>query len=468
MAASQRWFWLGVVPIVCGALIAWLGSPRVFILPARKPAVEEKAASHQESPAAANVPLIGSAGCSARSCHGSLDARSSTLDPDKCRQNEYVSWANDDPHAEAYRVLFNDRSKRIMKLLQSGKSNRPVGAQHDPRCLACHTNPRLSGLSISDKIVREEQPFGVGCESCHGGASKWLVPHTDKSWRQISPKEKWEKYDMVPVTDPMALAQTCVGCHIGAPADPAKGLPLQDVNHDLIAAGHPRLNFEFGSFLANLPPHWRPRKKPEAAYWAVGQHVSAGAALDLLAERARSGPWPEFAEYDCYSCHHSLTQPSWRQKAANRRPGSLSWGSWYYPLLRAGDKDLDPLAAIMEKPMPNRKDAHELALTVRRNLPSPAVAVADIDKFFHAGMSHIAAGKVDPSWDCAEQIYLGMSALNLSQPNPSVTKLLQELTPIRAFPPGIDGPTSWPVKGRQPFDPDAFFDKLGIHANPKR
>ncbi len=29
-----------------------------------------------------------------------------------------------------------------------------------------------------------------------------------------------------------------------------------EVDHDLIAAGHPALRFEFATYFANLPPHW--------------------------------------------------------------------------------------------------------------------------------------------------------------------------------------------------------------------
>src|SRR5207237_7361286 len=67
---------------------------------------------------------------------------------------------------------------------------------------------------------------------------------------------------------------------------------------------------------------------------------SAQAAAELLADRARhssepqsGGPWPEFAEYSCYACHHDLSQPSARQKPqhfAGRKLGSLPWGSWYF------------------------------------------------------------------------------------------------------------------------------------------
>src|SRR5262245_288048 len=140
---------------------------------------------------------------------------------------------------------------------------------------------------------------------------------------------------MMPPGDIETRIAACTGCHVGAPRDDINGLPLRDVNHDLIAAGHPRLSFEYNIFLSNLPPHWRAGAAAnDVRSWAVGQVTSLQQALKLLAYRAdpqNHAPWPEFAEYSCFSCHHDLAEPSWRQKQASskRRPGSLLWSTWY-------------------------------------------------------------------------------------------------------------------------------------------
>src|ERR1019366_1874639 len=105
-----------------------------------------------------------------------------------------------------------------------------------------------------------------------------------------------------------------------------------------------RLNFEFAAFHAMMPHHWpdakdrdpkvstRGRPDFEARAWAVGQLVTAQAALDLLADRAsdHKKPWPEFAEYDCSACHHNLTSPSNRpqQPYGKRRQSALPWGTY--------------------------------------------------------------------------------------------------------------------------------------------
>src|SRR5437899_4916910 len=162
----------------------------------------------------------------------------------------------------------------------------------------------------------------------------------------------------------LTLARTCAGCHVGAPPDPGQGIPAREVSHDLIAAGHPPLRFELVNYLNAMPPHWNTRAATErhgtgftAKLWTVSQLVSAQAAVDVLNYRAKQTeapsrkqtPWPEFAEYDCFACHHNLGQPSWRQRQERRlRPGALPWGTWYFPLIPlldsrpSGDRGPDP------------------------------------------------------------------------------------------------------------------------------
>jgi hypothetical protein len=63
--------------------------------------------------------------------------------------------------------------------------------------------------------------------------------------------------------------------------------------------------------------------------WAIGSSVQLRDALQRLSRRASSPNWPEYAELDCFACHHSLTsaEDSWRQEVgyAGRRPGSIPW-----------------------------------------------------------------------------------------------------------------------------------------------
>jgi hypothetical protein len=183
-------------------------------------------------------------------------------------------------------------------------------------------------------LVRE----GVGCESCHGPAGDWIGPHTEAGWSTLDPRRKQDEYGMVPARDLAAQARACAGCHVGEPAH--DGLPAKNVDHDLIAAGHPRLTFEFSAYLANLPKHWREDRWPDAAAdfparaWAIGQVASVRAAVDLLAYRAGSrpkSPWPELSEYGCFSCHHDLRDEAWRRQPGSVKttPGRPRWGTWY-------------------------------------------------------------------------------------------------------------------------------------------
>jgi hypothetical protein len=58
----------------------------------------------------------------------------------------------------------------------------------------------------------------------------------------------------------------------------------------------------------------------------VGQLVHMRSALDRVTRRAGAAEWPEYAELDCFACHHNLTRPedSWRQNLGfpQRKPGS--------------------------------------------------------------------------------------------------------------------------------------------------
>src|SRR5205807_4323806 len=127
-------------------------------------------------------------------------------------------------------------------------------------------------------------------------------------WGNLSAHQKQE----LGMWDTQSLegrARACATCHVGAPG--------REVNHDLIAVGHPRLRFDFGAAHTRLPQHWDRRKDLqrypdlEARAGAVGQVVSARAALELLVFQADDSvakknppPWPEFAAYDCAACHH--------------------------------------------------------------------------------------------------------------------------------------------------------------------
>lgn len=281
----------------CFLNVLWLG-------------IASTAAAQSPQPAKSSQ-YLGAGSCAAAACHNN---------PKSSIGSEHTTWITRDPHARAYESLFNDVSKRIQKNL---KTTAP--AHEDARCLKCHV-----ALGYDSAQPPPEAPYfktdGVSCESCHGPAKKWLGLHHLDAWQAKSPSEK----NLLGMNDTQSIAgraQTCVKCHVGAAG--------MEVDHDLIAAGHPWLHFEFSAFHAHLPRHWpdakdrdparhpRGRADFEARVWLTGQFATAHAALELLADRAadRKKPWPEFAEHACSACHRELGV----RTTSVRKPGSLPW-----------------------------------------------------------------------------------------------------------------------------------------------
>jgi hypothetical protein len=302
-------------------------------------------------------------------CHGNISRLGPSVS--NVRLNEHTTWISDDAHSRAFEVLFGEQSDRIERNL-AGARGAPTRAHQDERCAACHTTPRPARVREATAWMNAD---GVGCESCHGASGNWLGPHTTYYWRDLGPSAK-EATGLRNTKDLALRAEICAGCHVGQHAD---SLTDQDVNHDLIAAGHPRLNFELAAFLENMPRHWEEkgqyadpanRTKRAADFtaraWATGRLVTLKMALELLHARAaqaeatlelvekwaaasetmpaplpspavtaekRTAAWPEFTEYGCFSCHHDLRNQAWRltPRAGAIAPGAPTWGSWTLP-----------------------------------------------------------------------------------------------------------------------------------------
>jgi hypothetical protein len=405
-----------------------------------------------------NLKLVGTGSCAARGCHGG-SLTEDPVPPLLICQDEYSRWLLHDKHASAFDVLVSKPSKRIAKKLDLERE-----AHEEPRCLACHTNPAAAALDAAP-LLKAERLFGVGCESCHGEAAGWLVGHTTRTWS----KEDQDAM-MAPVCDLALRAAKCAGCHIGAPPD--EGILARNMNHDLIAAGHPRLDFEFGAFTANMEPHWSEKRKirPKtysAEVWLAGQAAAAEAAAKLLAYRASSEPeqkglerpWPEFSEYDCFACHHDLKAKSWRQRRGYGKdvPGALPWGNWYFALpeaLAQAEHNKPVLEALkrlrgeMRKPGPNKAAAAMHASALVDKLKMWKIAVNDaklrperVDTLFRNLAKWGHEGPV-PVWDHAAQLYLALLALSecLPDSHKKMEEPLRSLYAELAFPPHYDSP----------------------------
>lgn len=301
-------------------LIAVAVGPVMFVASAVSDAAAPQTAGSTGAPK-----YVGAGSCAASACHGGVQPRLDT----RIQQNEYSTWVVKDQHARAHAVLSNPVSQRIARILKLGK------AETAPRCLACHSlavpeSAKGRPIDLSD---------GVSCENCHGPASAWLGPHTMRDWKH----ERSVQMGMYDTKDLVKRAEKCLGCHLGT--------PTQNVDHELIAAGHPDLVFELDSFQAVMPRHWKEPAKPWRGVqtWAVGQAVQLREGLKRVAWRSKGNVWPEYAELECFACHHSLTpaMESWRQETGyeGRRAGDPPFNASRFAVFRHLAARVNPSAA---------------------------------------------------------------------------------------------------------------------------
>jgi hypothetical protein len=144
--------------------------------------------------------------------------------------------------------------------------------------------------------------------------------------------------------DLVKRTEKCLTCHLGTPE--------KAVDHELIAAGHPDLYFELDSFMAVMPTHWKEADKDPwfgVRALAVSQAVQLREQLKRVARESGSGIWPEYAELDCFACHHDLVaaKDSWRQERgyAGRRPGNAAFNLSRFTVLRKVVQEADAGAA---------------------------------------------------------------------------------------------------------------------------
>jgi hypothetical protein len=247
-------------------------------------------------------------------------------------------WRQYDRHQDAYRALLTPRASEMIRRLNLSPPD--IGAyqpaHEEVRCLACHTTPELA---ITDQtpptaaLIRQRAE-GVSCVACHvvpGSApADWFDQHArgaTATW--FAPRHPQLKglRDLATSTNRAAV---CVGCHVGAPADEANRLPVRDMPHDFIAAGHPRLLFDYATYVEAMPRHWAAPPPNDAGAAApfdeltVGRQTVWKGEVELLRDRlARGGGVADFAELECAGCHHDLREPSPRQVYG--RKGRVRW-----------------------------------------------------------------------------------------------------------------------------------------------
>jgi hypothetical protein len=463
---------LGLLLVTCtlASWYAFAGESSIFAPEAERPR-SERAAPVRAGEAASDVPpletlaphgslnggfpVVGTASCASTNCHGGdrSGRNRPRLSVDGHRQREdnlwggeYAIWLHRDPHARAHSVLFDPRSVAMAE-------NLGLGAAHEAdRCLNCHA---VNVQPPVDDLLHADQPSladGVGCEACHGPAGEWLDLHKQFDWGAKSPEQK-ASHGFWNLDDVLTRTRVCVSCHVGGPG--------RDVDHDLIAAGHPRLNFEMSAYQALLPHHWSeaanlatssPAAESlaefEAKSWAVGQAVAAEAALDQTARRAAAvvaddphAVWPEFSEYGCFSCHHDLSLEiplgrddaagllSWRQSRGfgNRRAGTTPWSTWPFAVLPTVARDpgltrsLAAMRDLMERPVPDARRVALVGIPLRQDLVVRAQRVnglaypPEVRAELRRSLIEEANYLAHEDWDSATQAWLGLAALERAE-----------------------------------------------------
>lgn len=280
------------------------------------------------------------------SCAGPCHARQSALGVatgPAMRGSEIVVWQDRDStrgrHAQAYNVLLEPRGRDIGRKLG-------IVPERSAECLSCHADfgpaeKRGARFQLSD---------GVGCESCHGGAEKWLNSH----YAEGATHAQNIANGMFPTDTIESRARLCASCHVGSAAAD------QYVTHRIMGAGHPRLSFELELFTSLQMHHvedadYAERKsiQSRARVWAVGQAVAARTTVDLFlrSERNRTGLLPELTFYDCHSCHRPITDRAdyrsrWRPNPGRGLgPGVVPFNDANLQVLAAAAKAFAPSLA---------------------------------------------------------------------------------------------------------------------------
>ena len=185
--------------------------------------------------------FLGANSCASSSCHGGGGAN----------QNQFLVWSLKDFHSQRpAATLATARSKQIADALEIKD---PAA---DARCTTCHAPLReVPAAQRGDNFKASE---GVSCESCHGPAENWLRAHTRHDWTHADRTAA----GMRDLENLYVRANTCVACH-------------QNVEADILKAGHPELIFELDGQSVGEPKHWSVEKNGNGAQvWLVGQAVA--------------------------------------------------------------------------------------------------------------------------------------------------------------------------------------------------
>lgn len=297
---------------------------------------------------------LGAGGCATATCHGGVrtpDGQGRTQ-ADEWKTSAFV-FLQQDPHAQAFNVLFEERSREMIRRLSRDGGLPPedlsdvnwyVG-QLQEKCVSCHATPLPEGTPVTPEAGLNHYALGVTCEACHGPASRWGDEHLSKSWNTTQSSSGFNQLE-----DLSVAATTCAKCHIGDGSQ-VDGKSNREVTHDLIAAGHPRLDFDFAAWYASMPKHWNRKREEREAFavdcWLNGQVEALRArssSIDAVfqfykddssgverisAKASRLAVEPDFARFDCFACHRTLRFPPGPSSAPIESRATIPFGaSW--------------------------------------------------------------------------------------------------------------------------------------------
>ena len=268
-------------------------------------------------------------------CHSNPTERDVAVGTtDRVQLLEWLIWKDKDKHSRAYQALTEARGQRIGELMGQDVLAASTG------CIQCHTSNAVPALWSPACTQNGGNPYvaeGVSCQTCHGPAEFWEGVHIKEDWIARSDAEK-ARFGFNIMEDPVRRAEMCLSCHQG---NAELG---RVITHEMYAAGHPTLSgFEMEAFGDKMPRHWRfSHEKPHGGppKFDRTRSVLLGSVVAFrmaTTEAARAGDdWPELARLECYSCHHELRTPTWRQEPGRvETPGRPRLSLGCLPLLRA-------------------------------------------------------------------------------------------------------------------------------------
>lgn len=383
---------------------------------------------------------MGTGSCSSSNCHGNVRP----IKGSDVLQNEYYTWSKHDKHSQAYLNLTKPDGRRMAALMGLGDPTR------EPLCLKCHSTYVPDTALHGEKFDLED---GVSCESCHGASEKWLSSHAEDGTTHSQNLENG-------LADTVSLperAKLCVSCHFG---DESK-----TVNHDLYGAGHPRLSFELDTFGTLQPKHWvvdddyvkRKANYVPLAAWLAGQFTIAQSTLARLRDPSqnKNGNFPELSLFDCFSCHHSLSEEQWKHRTYEGAPGRLHVNIAPLLMLQAGLQGIDPaLARDIESYTSALHTSYQKDGATEALASLPAVLsdrVAPLLRSIQPNKTTCSAvlrGLVDfgsstpyPKYEIAEQLGMGIQAVLATSPElakrfePTLKRIFTTLQSSKTFNP---------------------------------